>query len=349
MARKSKVPFSLMREVILTLNIGLQVSLDQVQPDAGLKLVKLAEDYGFDSIWVTDHFLPWSDFHGSGGFAWSWLGSVGEATKKIKIGTGLTCPIFRYHPAIIAQGAATLNYMYGSRVFLSLGTGEVHNEAPLGFDLHTYRWRAERLGEAISIIRKLWSGEFVNYRGKHYTLNGARLYTPPKSQIPLFIAGNGQRAAEMAGRLGDGFLTPETEDQKVTELFAAVRRGAEAAGGRFESRGRGLEVWASYDEDYDRAVSSLKPFGSSLVPLFNRGNSFDPREMDSYGKLLSEAGLVKGNYVETSAEPFIKLLENFEKLGFTDVHFNSRSPDHVKFLRLFRDEVIPYFKNRRAS
>jgi coenzyme F420-dependent glucose-6-phosphate dehydrogenase len=327
----------------------LQVSLDQVQPDVGLKLSSLAEKYGFDSVWVTDHLLPWSDRNGSGGFAWSWLGSVAEATKKIKIGTGLTCPIFRYHPATIAQGAATLNYMYGPRVFLSVGTGEVHNEIPLGFDLQTYKWRAERLEEAIAVIRKLWSGEFVSYRGKHYTLKNARLYTPPKSPIPLFIAGSGSKAAEMAGRLGDGFLTPETEDKKVLELFGAVRRGAEAAGGNFESKERGLEVWASYDEDYDRAVSSLKPLGSSLVPLFNRGNYFDPREMDFYGNLLSESGLVKGNYVETSAEPFIKLVEKFEKFGFTDVHFNSRSPDHEKFLRLFGEKVIPYFKNRRTS
>ena len=325
------------------------MSLDQIQPDVGLKLSSLAEESGFDSIWVTDHLIPWSDYNGSGGFAWSWLGSVGEATKKIKIGTGLTCPIFRYHPATIAQGAATLNHMYGPRVFLSVGTGEVHNEVPLGFDLQTYKWRAERLEEAIAVIRKLWSGEFVNYRGRHYTLKNARLYTPPKSPIPLFVAGSGSRAAEMAGRLGDGFLTPETEDKKVTKLFEAVGRGAKATGGSFESKERGLEVWASYDEDYNRAVSSLKPFGSLLVPLFNRGNSFDPREMDYYGNLLSESGLVKGNYVETSAEPFIKLIENFEKLGFTDVHFNSRSPDHKKFVRLFGEKVIPYFKNRRTS
>jgi coenzyme F420-dependent glucose-6-phosphate dehydrogenase len=333
----------------LTFKIGLQVSLDQVQPDVGLRLSTLAEESGFDSIWVTDHLLPWSDYHGSGGFAWSWLGSVGQATKKIRIGTGLTCPIFRYHPAVVAQGAATLNYMYGSRIFLSVGTGEVHNEVPLGFDLQSYKWRAERLEEAIAVIRMLWSGEFVNHRGRHYTLSGARLYTPPKSLIPLHVAGNGTKAAEMAGRLGEGFLTPETEDRKVTELFDAVRRGAEAVGGSFESKERGLEVWASYDEDYTRAVSSLKPFGSSLVPLFNRGNHFDPREMDQYGRLLSDSGLIKGNYVETSAEPFIKLLEKFDRLGFTDVHFNSRSPDHEKFIRLFGDEVIPYFKGRRSS
>ena len=333
----------------MTVKIGLQVSLDQVQPDVGLKLSALAEKSGFDSVWVTDHIIPWSDYHGAGGFAWSWLGSVAEATKKIRIGTGLTCPIFRYHPATIAQGAATLNYMYGPRVFLSVGTGEVHNEGPLGFDWLSYKWRAERLEEAIAVIRKLWSGEFVSFKGKHYTLKNAKLYTAPKSPVPLFVAGGGPKAADMAGRIGDGFLTPETDDQKVTELFVALKRGAEAAGSSFESRERGLEVWASYDEDYDKAVASLKPFGSALVPLFNRGSSFDPREMDFYGNLLSESGLIKGNYVETSGEPFIKLVENFERLGFTDVHFNSRSPDHEKFVRLFGDEVIPHFKNRRAS
>jgi coenzyme F420-dependent glucose-6-phosphate dehydrogenase len=323
--------------------IGLQVSLDQIQPDAALKYVVLAEKSGFHSIWVSDHFLPWSDYNGSGGFAWSWLGSVGEATKKIKIGTGLTCPIFRYHPAVIAQASATLNSMYGERVFLSVGTGEIENEGPLGYNLQSYKWRAERLEEAIDIIRKLWTGRFVNFHGKHYTLKMARLYTPPKTRIPLFVAGSGPKAAELAGRLGDGFLTFATDPAHIKELFAALERGAEKAGGRLQDKQTGLELWASYDEDYDKAVESLKPLAASLIPMFSKLAEFDPREMDHYGSLMGNDGIVRGNFVLTSGEEFIRLIEKYSSLGFSDVHFNSRSPSHENLIELFRKEVIPYF------
>jgi G6PDH family F420-dependent oxidoreductase len=127
------------------LDLGYQLPTEQFQPDIALQHIVLAEQAGFDSIWVSDHFLPWFHTDAAGSFAWALIASAAQATKRVKIGTGVTCPILRYHPGIVAQAFATLEYMYSNRVFVSLGTGEALNEAPLGYKWPTYRERVERL------------------------------------------------------------------------------------------------------------------------------------------------------------------------------------------------------------
>jgi len=330
-------------------DLGYQISLEQFQPDVALEHVVLAEQAGFDSIWASDHFLPWFHTNAACSFAWTFMASAAQATKRIKFGTGITCPILRYHPGIVAQAFATMEYMHNNRIFLSLATGEALNEMPLGFKWPTYSERVQRLEEAIEIIRRLWSGELQSYRGKYYKLNKARLYTRSKNKIPIYVAASGPTVAEVAGRLGDGFLTPPATDETYREvLFPALERGLKSSGREMEEFSKSVEVWMTYDEDPEAALNAARPWAGSTMPVFYKMAVFDPKEIETHGDMVGNEQLSKSWIVGTSAEPFIKTIEKYRKIGFDQIHITSSSPSQAKFIDLFRREVIPYFKSKSS-
>jgi coenzyme F420-dependent glucose-6-phosphate dehydrogenase len=328
-------------------DLGMQLSMEQFQPDVGLEHVMLAEKAGFDSIWASDHFLPWFHTGAACGFAWTFIASCAQATKKIKFGTGITCPTFRYNPAIVAQAFATLNYMYKDRIFLSVATGEALNEVPVGYTWPSYMERVHRLEEAIEVIRKLWTGELVSFKGKYYRLNKAKLYTPPRSKIPIFVAAAGPTVAELAGRVGDGFLTaPGPENVYQDVLFPAVEKGLRASNRSFDSIDRSIEIWMSYDKDADKAVKSIRPWCGSMLPVFYKLGVYDPREIEFHGDFVGDEQIAKVWTVGTSSEPFIKAIEKHAKLGFNQIHITASSPDNKNFIELMGKEIIPYFKSK---
>ncbi|MEM4246461.1 MAG: TIGR03557 family F420-dependent LLM class oxidoreductase [Candidatus Bathyarchaeia archaeon] len=213
--------------------LGYKASHEQYQPDKLLMHAVLAEKYGFEALWASDHFHPWAHTGAAGGFAWVWIASAAERTKKVRIGTSVTAPILRYHPAIVAQAFATLSYTYPDRIFLGLGAGEALNESPLGYAWPTAKQRVEMLEEAIVIIRKLWSEDFVSYQGK-YTLKKAKLYTKPPKPIKIIVATAGVKVAKLAGRLADGILLVSGSQaiEQSKKLFQAFESGAKKAGTR---------------------------------------------------------------------------------------------------------------------
>ncbi|MDA4130053.1 MAG: TIGR03557 family F420-dependent LLM class oxidoreductase [Thaumarchaeota archaeon] len=329
------------------MEIGYQMSLEQFQPDVALNHAILAEQNDFESIWASDHFLPWYHTNASAVFCWSWLGAAAQATKKMKFGTGLTCPTFRYNPALVAQAFATLDYMFPGRIFLSLGTGEALNEMPVGYEWPQHPERLRRLEEAIQVIRKLWTGDWVNFKGSYYKLRKAKLYTPPKSKIPIFVAASGPKAAEAAGRLGDGLLTiTNPDDAFFTQLiFPAVERGLKEAGRDKEHFERNVELQVSFDEDYDKAVQSVRPWAGNVMPIFFNLGVSDPRVIEEHGKFVGNEELAKIWVIATSSEPFIKSIERYAKLGFTGIHITSSSPSNEKFMQLYKKEILPALKS----
>jgi coenzyme F420-dependent glucose-6-phosphate dehydrogenase len=331
-------------------DIGYGISLEQYQPDVALEHVLLAEKASFDSIWVSDHFLPWFDTNAACSFAWTFIASSAQATKRISLGTGITCPILRYNPALVAQAFATLDYMYTNRIFLSLGTGEALNEIPLGHRWPPYIERVKRLEEAIEVIRKLWSGNLVSFKGRYFRLNKARLYTPPRSKIPIFVAASGATAAEVAGRLGDGLLTlPFPEDTYKDVIFPAFEKGLRISNRDFENVDKNIEVWMSYDKDYDKAIKSARPWAGSLLPVFFKMGVYDPKEIEAHGNLVGDKQLAEYWVVGTSSEPFIKTIEKYMKLGFNKVHITSSSPDQKNLIELFGREILPYFRSTQKK
>ena len=184
----------------MNLKFAYKIAPEHHQPDKLLDNAILAEKYGFESFWISDHFHPWGHIGGGGAFAWTWISSAAERTHTATIGTDVTAPILRYHPGIVAQAFATLGYMYPERIFLGLGAGEALNESPLGYVWPSPRERVEMLEEAIIVIKRLWTEDFVDFNGKYYRLKKANLYTKPQRPLKIYVAAGGPRTAELAGR-----------------------------------------------------------------------------------------------------------------------------------------------------
>jgi coenzyme F420-dependent glucose-6-phosphate dehydrogenase len=186
--------------------IGYALSTEEHGPGELVRYARLAEEAGFEFAVISDHYHPWIDRQGESAFVWSIIGAIANATDRLRLGTGVTCPTIRLHPAIIAQAAATAATLLPGRFFLGVGSGENLNEHVVGERWPPVAVRLEMLEEAIEAIRELWSGALVSHRGKHYTVENARLYTLPDEPPPLVVAAAGPNAAALAGRLGDGLV-----------------------------------------------------------------------------------------------------------------------------------------------
>ena len=330
---------------------GYFASLEEFSPRACLDQTLLAEETGFDSVWVNDHFHPWFDHleDGSsshGGNCWSWMPAALERTDEVEIGTGVTAILERYHPANVAHQLATLADLYPDRVFLGLGTGEALNETPLGYDRPPYGERARRTAESIRIIRALFEGEFVDFDGDFWELDGANLYTGPDEAPPIHVAGSGPTSARMAGDLGDGYVTVYEDPEKVeSELFPAVERGVEksernAASGDVE---RTVHVHVSYDEDESAALEACKPWRCTLLPMVFDIDVADPRYLQRHGDMVGEEQLREAFVVTDDPQDLVDVTATYVDCGFDHVVFQSSSPDQEAFCDVVESEVMPSF------
>ena len=179
---------------------------EQWQPEQLVRHAHLAERAGFDMVVISEHFHPWVDDSSASGFAFSTLGAIAQATERIQIATGVTTPLWRFHPAVVAQAAATLDRLSGGRFILGVGTGENINEGPLGYNFPKYAERAARMAEALEIMRRLLDGEKLSYEGEYYTTDRAKLYSPPVSSVPILMAAGGPKSAALAGRKAEGII-----------------------------------------------------------------------------------------------------------------------------------------------
>ena len=199
------------------MRIGYFLSSEEYTPTELVRQAKLAEDAGFDALWISDHFHPWNDAQGESGFVWSVIGAVSQVST-LPITTAVTCPTVRIHPAIIAQAAATSAVLTGGKFALGVGSGEALNEHITGARWPSIDLRLEMLEESIEVIRELWKGEYTTHHGTHYTVENARIYSLPDSPPPVYVSGFGPLAAALAGRIGDGFVTT-TPDEEAIKVF----------------------------------------------------------------------------------------------------------------------------------
>lgn len=329
----------------MTVEFGFYCAHEQFDPLTLLEYAVEAERYGFDTVWSSDHFHPWSHTNAHSGFALSWVGIAAERTCKAKIGA-VTATIMRYHPGLIAQAFATLDYIYPGRIFLCLATGEAMNEMPLGLEWPPYRERLERVRESFEIISALWNREFVTYEGKYYRLRNANLYTKPKTKIPVYMAASGAKSGYVAGYYADGVVVTARLFEQVfpTEVSPALEKGAKDAGRDVSKIKKIVHSVVSYSEDFEKAVESCRFWNATMVPDIFNSEIYDPRELERLGAQITREQIIQKRFIITSEEDALRRIEKWIKMGVDEIEFLSTSPDQRKFIQFMGKKIIPYVK-----
>ena len=324
--------------------ISIQAAHEQVNPKDLLSDVIAMDEKGIQRCWTSDHYMPWWDSGASGGAAWPWLGAALARTRNIVIGTGVTAPILRYHPAIVAQVFATLEYMFPGRVFLGIGRGEALNEVTSGHSWPSNTEKFERLKEAIYLIRKLWTGDWVNFKGNYYWVRDSKLYTKPSNHIPLYLAGIGKQSARLAGEQADGFVTNELDIGVIRDkLFPSLKEGAINTGKDYNSLEKVLFLPASYHEDKQKALESIRFWRGALIKAFFDVDVHDPRKIQENGQIIGDDTLEKMYLVISTAEEGIEKLKKYIELGFTEIVLTNSSPNRNEFVKLISEKISPHF------
>ncbi len=325
------------------LKLGYKASNEQFPPQQLLDYGVLAEECGFDSVFVSDHLQPWRHDGGHAPFAMSWLGALGARTERITIGTSVLTPTFRYHPAIVAQSFATLGCLFPGRVVLGMGSGESMNEVPLGVEWPDGKERFARFREAVRLIRELWSGERVSFDGEYYRTDKATIYDRPEQPVPLWLAASGPAATRFAGRAGDGYITTSGKDPALytDTLLPAVREGAEKAGRDVADLDMMIEVKVSFDHSREAAMAATHFWGAlGLTPEQKQGVE-DPVEMQRLADALTVEQTARRFIVSTDPDEHVERIKTYLDLGFNHLVFHAPGPDQASFLKLYGAEILP--------
>jgi len=330
-------------------DIGIDINMDEWPAPECLSQAKVAEKAGFDKVWISDHFHPWSHTNSHGGFCWVMVSSILANTTTVKASTAVTTPSFRYHPAIVAQAFATLGMLYPGRVNLGLGAGEAMNEVPLGFGWPAPKERVDRLEEALKVIRLLWNKDFVSFSGRYFTLDSANIYDKPTTPVPIYVASQGPRVTKVAGALADGFLCPLDEPHGAayaeSTLLPILRKGALENNRDPHKIRLCAMVGYSYDRDYDKASERCRKQGANLVPGFFDLPIQDPRKIEALAALVDRKEFAKGWNIITDVEDMIGKGEEALRAGFNEIVFQGFSEDQSMTIEEFGRKVIPHLSD----
>jgi G6PDH family F420-dependent oxidoreductase len=311
--------------------LGYALSSEEHGPLDLIHYAKLAEDAGFDFEVISDHYHPWTSHQGNSPFVWSVLGGIAMATERIPIGTGVTCPIMRYHPAIIAQAAATAAAMFSGRFMLGLGSGEALNEHIVGEHWPVPSIRIEMLEEAIDIIRDLWTGEEVNHDGQYFTVQQARIFTLPPEPPPIIVGATGPTSAEVAAQ-NDGLMltAPNPEAMQVFE---------EQGGGGKPKFGQITLSWAPDEATARHNAFEWWPTGAIGGPL--NSELATPGIYDQIVKLLDEDTVAASMPCGSTPGVFLKAIQEYADAGITHICLHPIGPDQPGFMEFFQRELAP--------
>ena len=316
------------------MELGYKLSSEEHGPRDLVRYARRAEQAGFTFASISDHFHPWVGKQGHSPFVWSVIGGIAEATERLTVGTGVTCPTIRTHPAIVAHAAATAACMLPGRFFLGVGTGENLNEHILGDRWPAAATRREMLEEAIEVIRTLWKGGNQSHEGKHYTVENAQLYDLPDELPPIYVAASGDKAVELAGRKGDGLiaLTPDPE----------VLRSFDKAGGT--GKPRLAEIQACWDEDEGKALQ----IATEWWPNAGLGGELSQelplvRHFEQAVEKVSEDDMKEKVALGPDPAQHIEMIRKYVDAGYTHVWVHQIGPDQDGFFDFYATEILPKF------
>ena len=314
------------------MEIGYALAAEDWPPNDLVRLARRAEESGFGFALVSDHFHPWVDAQGQSPFVWSVLGGIAQATERLRVGTGVTCPLIRMHPAIVAQAAATTAAMMPGRFVLGLGSGENLNEHVLGDRWPAPDERLEMLEEAIEVIRLLWEGGEQTHRGKHYTVDHARLYTLPDEPPPIIVAAGAPKAARLAGRVADG-LANGSPDAAVVEQFRD-------AGGSGKPTYGMLHVCVAPSEE-EGLETAHELWANTALPGELSRELPRPVHFEDAVKTVRSEDVAESVPCGPGPDAQLDALQAFVDAGYDHVWVHQIGPDQEAFFRLYERKVIP--------
>jgi len=312
-------------------SFGYTLSSEEHGPRELVRLAAEAEAAGFDFLTISDHFHPWIDEQGHSPFVWATLGGIAQVTKRVQVGTGVTCPILRIHPAIVAHAAATASRLFEGRFFLGVGTGEALNEHILGQRWPALEIRLAMLEEAVDLMRTLWKGDVVDHHGTHFTVENARVYDAPSEPIPVVVSAMGDKAAVVAGRIGDGLWSTSPEQSVVD--------GYTRAGGNGRKIGQLTLCWAQDRDDAVRTAHRVWP--TTGVPGQLSQDLPTPTHFAQAASLVTPELI--GSMIPCGPDPgpVLEKIAAYEKAGFDHVHLHQIGPDQAGFFQFWRDALQP--------
>jgi G6PDH family F420-dependent oxidoreductase len=313
------------------MELGYALSSEEHRPLDLIRHARQAEGHGFTFALISDHFHPWIDRQGQSPFVWSVVGGIAAITDELRLGTGVTCPTIRIHPAIVAQAAATAADMMPGRFFLGVGTGENLNEHVLGARWPSASERLEMLEEAVEVMRLLWRGETCSFEGKHYRVEDARIYTLPSDPIDVVVAASGPEAAELAGRVGDG-LVSTSPDPELVEAFRE-------AGGTGPVYGQLTVCWADTEEEARRTALEWWPNGGLEGPLSQELPL--PAHFEEAAAMVTEEDIAEAVVCGPDAELHLEEIARFVDAGFDRVYVHQVGPDQEGFFEHYARDVLP--------
>ncbi|WP_166349126.1 TIGR03557 family F420-dependent LLM class oxidoreductase [Phytoactinopolyspora limicola] len=320
-------------------------SHESYQPEVLLEHAVLAEQSGFDVVTGADHFHPWVDDASASSFVWSWFGAVAQATSRVELATSVTAPLFRYHPGLIAQAAATIDRLSGGRFILGVGTGEAINEAPLGYEFPGYTERIARMEEALTIMHGLLAGEKLDIDGEYYQARTAKLYSPPVGRVPVWMAAGGPKSATFAGQHAEGLITSVKDPADALERVIKPYREAAAARGASTTimATRWVVLAGNDDEAWDalQAMRGLRAPGRLEVAdpmiLRERADEMDRQE------ILSKYTIVRD--LDQLADAYRPLVQD---VGADYVAIQVASLDPVGTIKEVGTQVLPALREATA-
>lgn len=312
---------------------------EEWQPEDLAQHAVLAEQAGFDMVVVSEHFHPWVDDVSASGFAFSTIGAMAARTEKLEYTTGVTTPLFRYHPGVVAQAAATLDRLSGGNFNLGVGTGENINEGPLGYEFPKYAERNARMTEALEIMRRLLDGEKLTFDGEYYQTDRAKLYSPPLGPVPIYMAAGGPKSATLAGEMAQGVITSVKDPAETIEKVTDPLRDAAAAAGRPDPTVLATR-WSLFAADEDEAWEALFPWRGLRAP--GRLEAVDPQELrEKADDLPREEVLGRYTLVHTVEEILDTYRPLADDLGADVITFQMASLDQPALIELLGREVLP--------
>lgn len=320
------------------MRLGYFLSCEEYTPTQLIEQAVLAEEAGFECLWISDHFHPWNDEQGQSPFVWSVIGALSQVTT-LPVTTAVTCPTVRINPVVIAQAAATSAVMLEGRFTLGVGTGEALNEHVLGDIWPTVDVRLEMLEEAITLMRELWKGDFVNHGGRHYTADTARIYTLPDVPPPVFVSGFGPKATELAARIGDGYITT-SPDRELLDRFR------EDSGGK-PTQGGVKVAWAPTEQE--GAEIAHRIWANAGLPGELAQVLPSPRHFEQASSLVTVEQVRESVSCGSDISQHVEALGEYVDAGFDDVYVANMGPHYADMVRVFGAEVLPALRERAGS